>query len=122
MTAERLALLGHPVSHSRSPAMMRAAFRACGIDGEYTAFDVPGDLLGDAVRGLAALGFLGANITLPHKVTVMPHLASIDGAAVLVGAVNTLARPTPPAPPRRPAPRRATRSPPPPPAPRRPTR
>lgn len=92
MTAERLALLGHPVGHSRSPAMMRAAFRATGIDGEYTAFDVPGELLGDAVRGLAALGFLGANITLPHKVTVMPHLASIDGAAVLVGAVNTLAR------------------------------
>lgn len=92
MSAHRLALLGHPVSHSRSPEMMRAAFEACGIEGEYTAFDVPGDQLGDAVRGLDALGFLGANITLPHKVTVMQHLASVDGAAVLVGAVNTLAR------------------------------
>lgn len=91
MTA-RVALLGHPVSHSRSPAMMRAAFAACGLDADYLAFDVDPSELGDAVRGLAALGFAGANVTLPHKVTVMPYLASIEGMAVLVGAVNTLVR------------------------------
>lgn len=88
----RVALLGHPVSHSRSPAMMRAAFAACGVDAEYLAFDVEPADLGDAVRGVLALGFVGANVTLPHKVTVMPHLASVEGMAVLVGAVNTLVR------------------------------
>lgn len=92
MIPQRVALFGHPVSHSRSPAMMRAAFQACGVDAEYHAFDVPVDELGDAVRGAAALGFTGVNVTLPHKITVMRHLARIDGAAVLVGAVNTLAR------------------------------
>lgn len=88
----RIALLGHPVSHSRSPAMMRAAFEATGLEAEYLPFDVESTELGDAVRGLAALGFVGANVTLPHKVTVMSHLASVEGMAVLVGAVNTLAR------------------------------
>lgn len=90
--SQRVALLGHPISHSRSPAMMRAAFAACGFDADYLAFDVAAADLGDAVRGVLALGFTGANITLPHKVTVMPHLASVEGMAVLVGAVNTLVR------------------------------
>ncbi|MFO0649407.1 MAG: shikimate dehydrogenase [Polyangiales bacterium] len=88
----RLALIGRPVSHSRSPAMMRAALDSLGIEGVYTAFEVAPERLGDAVRGLDALGFDGANVTLPHKSAVIEHLARTDATARLIGAVNTLAR------------------------------
>lgn len=88
----RLALLGRPVAHSRSPVMMRAALDATGLDGVYVACDVAPEHLGDAVRGLGALGFDGANVTLPHKVAVMQLVARVDDAARRVGAVNTLVR------------------------------
>jgi shikimate dehydrogenase len=88
----RLALLGRPVVHSRSPAMMRAAFAAMGVEGAYVPFDIAPEGLGDAVRALVALGFDGANVTVPHKVAVMAHLAATDADARLAGAVNTLVR------------------------------
>ncbi len=87
----RLALLGHPVAHSRSPAMMRAALDALDLQGVYVPFDVTPDRLGAAVDGLLALGFDGANVTLPHKTAVMAH-ARTDPSTRLVGAVNTLVR------------------------------
>jgi len=62
-----VALLGHPVSHSLSPRMQNAAFAARGLDWTYVACDVLPDRLGEAVRGLGALGFAGANVTAPHK-------------------------------------------------------
>ena len=62
-----MALLGHPVSHSLSPRMQNAAFAARGLDWTYVACDVLPDRLGEAVRGLGALGFAGANVTAPHK-------------------------------------------------------
>jgi shikimate dehydrogenase len=65
-----VALLGHPVAHSLSPRMHNAAFAALGLDWAYVAFDVPPARLSDAVRGLAALGFAGANVTAPHKLAV----------------------------------------------------
>jgi shikimate dehydrogenase len=77
-------LLGHPVEHSLSPRMQNAAFAARGLDWAYVALDVPPDALADAIRGLAALGFAGANVTAPHK----------NAVARLVGSdlpsVNTL--------------------------------
>jgi shikimate dehydrogenase len=88
----RLALLGQPVVHSRSPAMMHAALAAMGLEGVYVPFEVAPEGLGDAVRGLAALRFDGANVTVPHKVAVMEHLAAVDDDARLAGAVNTLVR------------------------------
>lgn len=88
----RLALLGWPVAHSRSPAMMHAALNALGLEGVYVACEVPPEALGDAVRGLFALGFVGANVTVPHKVAVIDHLVGMDDDARLVGAVNTLVR------------------------------
>ena len=65
-----VALLGDPVSHSLSPRMQNAAFAARGLDLSYAAFDVPPVRLEGAVRGLAALGVLGANVTAPHKQAV----------------------------------------------------
>jgi len=79
-----VALLGDPVSASLSPLMQNAAFAARGLDWTYVALRVAADALDDALRGLVALGFAGANVTTPHKL----------GAARLVGAdvesVNTL--------------------------------
>jgi shikimate dehydrogenase len=83
-TTRIVALLGHPVAHSLSPRMQNAAFAALALDWAYVALDVPPDRLAEAVRGLAASGFAGANVTAPHKLAV----------AELVGAdtpsVNTL--------------------------------
>jgi shikimate dehydrogenase len=63
-------ILGWPVEHSLSPRMHNAAFAAVGLDWAYVALPTPPDRLEDAVRGLAALGFAGANVTTPHKLEV----------------------------------------------------
>jgi shikimate dehydrogenase len=62
-----VALLGHPVSGSLSPQMQNAAFAEQGLDWAYVACDVAPGLFESAVRGLAAAGFVGANVTTPHK-------------------------------------------------------
>jgi shikimate dehydrogenase len=79
-----VALLGHPVSHSLSPRMQSAAFAARGLDWTYVALDVEPARLEEAVRGLDALGFAGANVTAPHKQAV----ARIVGSDL--PSVNTL--------------------------------
>jgi shikimate dehydrogenase len=76
--------LGHPVAHSLSPRMQNAAFAAAGLDWVYVALDVEPERLEDAVRGLKALGFAGANVTTPHKLAV----ARIVGSDL--PSVNTL--------------------------------
>jgi shikimate dehydrogenase len=63
-------LLGDPVSQSLSPLMQNAAFAARGLDWAYVPLPVTSERLEDAVRGLIALGFAGANVTTPHKLTV----------------------------------------------------
>jgi shikimate dehydrogenase len=81
-----IALLGHPVEHSLSPRMQNAAFAARGLDWIYVALDVPPEHLEDAVRGLAALGFAGANVTAPHKLAVAKLLGSeLPSVNTLVG-------------------------------------
>jgi shikimate dehydrogenase len=85
-----VALLGHPVSHSRSPAMQNAAFAARGLDWAYIALDVAPDGLQDAVRGLSAAGFAGANVTIPHKREVARLCDELDRPAERSGSVNTL--------------------------------
>ena len=83
-------LIGWPVSHSRSPAMHNAAFAAAGIDGVYLRLPVRPAWVGEAVRGLPALGFRGANVTIPHKQAVIPFLDELSPAARAIGAVNTI--------------------------------
>ena len=63
-------LLGDPVSGSLSPLMQNAAFAATGLDWAYVALPVEAERVEHAVRGLVALGFAGANVTAPHKITV----------------------------------------------------
>lgn len=86
-------LIGWPVSHSASPAMHNAAFAERGLDWCYVPLPVapePAERVGDAVRGLRALGMRGANVTVPHKQAVMAHLDSLEPAARAIGAVNTI--------------------------------
>ncbi|MDF2749316.1 MAG: shikimate dehydrogenase [Gaiellaceae bacterium] len=81
-----VALLGHPVAHSLSPTVQNAAFAARGLDLRYVALDVLPERLEQAVRGLVALGFAGANVTAPHKLAV----AALELVETELPSVNTL--------------------------------
>ena len=78
-------LLGDPVSGSLSPLLQNAAVAAPGLDGAYVALPVEAERVEPAVRGLVALGFAGANVTAPHKITVA-RLVEAGG----LPSVNTL--------------------------------
>jgi shikimate dehydrogenase len=75
-----VALLGHPVAHSLSPPMQNAAFAARGLDWLYVAFDV--EDVASAIAALRALGFAGANVTIPHKETAAAACDEAEGEAV----------------------------------------
>src|SRR3954466_8875475 len=77
-----VALLGHPVAHSLSPRMQNTAFAARGLDWAYVALDVPPERLAEAVRGLAAAGFVGANVTAPHKLAAARLCDEADAESV----------------------------------------
>jgi shikimate dehydrogenase len=82
-------LLGNPVEHSLSPAIHNAAFQKLGLNFVYLAFRV--EQIGEAIRGIRALGNLrGLSVTIPHKVTVIPHLDDIEPTASHIGSVNTI--------------------------------
>ena len=81
----RVALLGKPVAESLSPRMQNAAFAAAGLDWEYVALEVEAEALAATVRALPRSGFVGANVTIPHK---EPAAALCDEAEG--DAVNTL--------------------------------
>jgi shikimate dehydrogenase len=83
-------LLGYPLGHSVSPAMHNAAFRALGLAGRYDALPTPPEELAQQVAGLAAAGYRGVNVTIPHKQVVMPLLDALSPAAQAIGAVNTV--------------------------------
>jgi shikimate dehydrogenase len=85
-------VLGHPVAHSRSPAMHNAAFQALGLapDWRYFALPVPGELFEETVRGLRGSGYRGANVTIPHKVLALSVADDATAAAREAGAANTL--------------------------------
>jgi shikimate dehydrogenase len=87
----RLGVLGWPVAHSRSPAMHNAALRALGMDDwRYQALPVPEDLLTETVRAMGHLGFVGANVTIPHKQAAFELAEQASEAAKAIGAANTL--------------------------------
>jgi len=89
---KRLAVLGHPVSHSRSPAMQNAALGELGLSDEwsYEAIDVAPDEFADRVRGLRGDGFVGVNVTIPHKGAALEVATDASAAATEIGAANTL--------------------------------
>jgi shikimate dehydrogenase len=83
-------VIGDPVEHSRSPHMHNAAAAALGLDRVYVALRVAPADLAHAVRGLAALGFDGANVTVPHKTAAAALCDELGPEAADAGAVNTL--------------------------------
>lgn len=85
-----LAVLGWPVAHSLSPVMHNAALAAQGVDLVYLALPVQPEELLDSVSALGRVGFVGANVTVPHKEAVMAACDDLTEEARLVGAVNTL--------------------------------
>jgi len=87
-TTRVAAVIGWPVDHSRSPALHNAAFAALQIDAVFIALPVAPADLADALRGMAALGFLGASVTVPHKQACLALCDRLDEAAEASGAVN----------------------------------
>ena len=83
-------LIGDPVEHTMSPAMHNAAYKKLGLDYVYVPFHVKPDELAKAVAGLRALNVRGFNVTIPHKVSVIPLLDKLDSLAEKIGAVNTV--------------------------------
>ena len=80
--------MGQPVAGNPMQFMMERAFAAAGLDWRYLTLEVPPDRLGDAVKGLWAMGFRGGNFTFPHQTAVIPYLDELSAAATLTGAVN----------------------------------
>jgi shikimate dehydrogenase len=87
-----LGVLGWPLETTLSPAIHSAALRRLGFDWAYLTFPVPPEQLQAAVEGLRSLGAIGANVTIPHKETVVPFLDQLSGDAAAIGAVNTIQR------------------------------
>ena len=89
-TTQIVGIFGWPVSHSFSPRMHNAAFRELGLDWAYVPFPTPPEKLGDAIRGFRAMGFRGANVTIPHKEKVIEFLDGLSPLSEKMGTVNTL--------------------------------
>jgi shikimate dehydrogenase len=83
-------LIGYPIEHSLSPAMHNRAFAARNLNWRYLPLPVHPERLGEAVAGLRALGFVGANVTVPHKEAVMSYLDHVAPEAQAIRAVNTI--------------------------------
>ena len=86
----RLGVLGDPVAHSLSPQMQKAALEACQIDMQYGRFQISPGELGEALKLIRALDFVGANLTAPHKIAACAFMHELDANARRVGAVNTI--------------------------------
>ncbi|HEY3861185.1 MAG TPA: shikimate dehydrogenase [Verrucomicrobiae bacterium] len=84
------AVFGHPVRHSASPAMQNAGLAALDLNWRYLAFDVHPDHLRPAIEGARLMGFIGLNLTVPHKLLALDMVDVVDGQARVWGAVNTI--------------------------------
>lgn len=89
---ELVCCMGQPVAGNPTQFMMERAFVAAELDWRYLTLEVSPDNLEDAMRGLRAMGFRGANFTIPHKVAVIQYLDELSEAAELMGAVNCVNR------------------------------
>ncbi len=90
--AELVGVLGYPVAENPTGVMQEAAFNAIGLNWRYLNIEVKPADLADAMRGVRAFGMKGINLTIPHKVAVMPYLDEVAPDAQVIGAVNTVRR------------------------------
>ena len=88
--AKLCGVIGDPIEHTVSPAMHNAAFEKLGLDYWYVPFRVKKEDLGRAIEGMRALNIRGLNVTIPHKVAVIPFLDRLDPLTEKIGAVNTI--------------------------------
>jgi shikimate dehydrogenase len=89
---EIVCCMGQPVAGNPTQYMLEKAFAAAGLDWRYLTLEIPPEQLGDAVRGMRAMGFRGGNFTIPHKVAVVPLLDRLSDTAAIMGAVNCVVR------------------------------
>jgi len=83
-------VLGNPIAQSKSPRLHRHWLRKYGLLGDYVPLHVTEENLETVVRAMPKMGFVGANVTLPHKIAVMQFADQITDRATLIGAANTL--------------------------------
>ncbi|HKR54622.1 MAG TPA: shikimate dehydrogenase [Chthoniobacterales bacterium] len=86
----RLGVLGDPVAHSLSPQIQNAALEACKIDMQYGRFQISPTDLGEALKLIRALDFVGGNLTVPHKIAACAFVHEIEENAKRIGAINTI--------------------------------
>lgn len=86
----RLGVMGDPVAHSRSPGFQNAALHSCGIQARYAKLHVPPERFNEVLRALPVAGFLGANVTIPHKAAALAGVDEADAYARASGSVNTI--------------------------------
>jgi shikimate dehydrogenase len=84
------AIIGTDIGHSKSPAMMNAAYEKLGLDAYYYPMNVKEEDFGDVICGISKMNFMGLTITIPYKIEVMKYLDEIDRTAEIIGAVNTI--------------------------------
>lgn len=89
---ELTSVFGHPVAENPTQAMIEAAYKHHNLDWRYLTIEVLPEDLADAVKGMRAMNFQGGNLTIPHKVAVIPLLDRLSEAAGLMGAVNCIVR------------------------------
>ena len=90
--SEIIALFGQPVAENPTQYMQEEAFLSLSLMFRYVTLEVPPTNLADAVRGMRAMNFAGANCTIPHKVAVIPHLDRLTDTGRKIGAINTIVR------------------------------
>ncbi len=83
-------VIGNPIAHSKSPVLHGHWLKTYDIAGHYVPLEVEADALGDVLRAMPKMGFVGCNVTIPHKERVMQFVDQITDRATLIGAVNTL--------------------------------
>jgi shikimate dehydrogenase len=93
MSLQRIPLagvIGNPIAHSKSPRLHRHWLAKYGIAGDYVPLHVDKDDLAEVLRALPRMGFVGANVTIPHKVAALEIADHVSDRATLIGAANTL--------------------------------
>jgi len=90
MPGKHAFVIGHPIAHSRSPMMHGYWLKTLAIEGTYEPLDVPPEGVSAFFAGFRDAGWIGGNVTVPHKTAVIPHLDAIDAEATAIGAVNTV--------------------------------
>ncbi len=83
-------VIGNPIAHSKSPVLHGHWLKTYDIAGHYVPLEVEADALGDVLKAMPKMGFVGCNVTIPHKERVMQFVGQITDRATLIGAVNTL--------------------------------